>query len=278
MAIWYHEVDGDEVQYSISIERTIFDKKSEYQRVEIVDAGFYGRVLIIDGIFMTSDNDEHFYHEMLVHPTLVSAPSIERVLIIGGGDGGTAREVLRHPEVKEVVMVEIDGVVVEACKEHMPKLGAWDDPRLDLRIGDGIAYVKQADVGPFDVVLLDSTDPVGPAKGLFNVDFYRDVKRVLAPNGTFTLQSESPIHMRKIFLEIQTLLATLFDTVEPCFGPAPIYSGGTWSWTCAGDSIAPKTLREGRLEAIEAGCKYYNRDIHRGAFALPNDLRKALGR
>jgi spermidine synthase len=275
MTLWYREVYEDESSYGLRVKRTLHSAQSDFQYVEVIDTVQLGRVLVIDGIFMTSERDEHFYHEMLVHPALVTTPAA-RVLVIGGGDGGTVRQLMRHPDVTEVVMVEIDGAVVEACKEHMPALGTWDDPRLELVIGDGIAYVRDRDVAPFDVILLDGTDPVGPGEGLFNREFYADVARLLAPNGVFALQSESPILMPKLFGEIVTTLRELFPRVHPYFGPVPLYAAGIWSWTYASKGADPMAIDDQRLAAIEAGCKQYNRDIHRGAFALPNYVRQLL--
>lgn len=277
MALWFEENWDNETRYSLHVTETLFDQKSPLQHIQVIDTPAYGRVLIIDGLLMTSERDEHYYHEMLVHPTLVSAPSIERVLIIGGGDGGTAREVLRHEGVEQVVMVEIDAMVIEACKEHMPKLGSWDDPRLDLHIADGIEFVAEAAAGSFDVVLLDGTDPVGPGEGLFGVEFYRNVQRVLRDRGVFALQSESPFYLHKIFMEIQTALRGIFDQVTPYFGSVPLYACGLWSWTHACKSGDPRAIDLARLETIESGCKYYNRDIHAASFAMPNELRAKLG-
>lgn len=277
MALWYDEIYGA-TRFGFRVERKVHDCRSRLQHIEVIDTVPFGRVLVIDGIFMTSERDEHFYHEMLAHPALVTAPAIERVLIIGGGDGGSAREVLRHAGVKQVLMVEIDGAVIEASRRFMPGLGAWDDPRLEVRVGDGIAFVKQAQVAPFDVILLDGTDPVGPGKGLFNLDFYRGVARLLAPGGVFALQSESPITMRPLFLEIQHTLGAVFSRVDPYFGPVPLYGAGTWSWTYATNAADPHAIDAQRMAAIEPGCKHYNRDIHEAAFALPNDLRRELGR
>ncbi len=278
-SFWYDETYRDQVRYGLKTERTLFKANSDFQLVEVLETSFMGRVLVIDGVFMTSERDEYLYHEMLVHPALVTAPSPKRVLIIGGGDGGTAREVLRHPGVEQVTMVEIDGVVVEACKVHMPTLGNWDDPRLELIIGDGVAYVKDAAPSSFDAVLLDGTDPVGPGKGLFGYEFYRGVKRTLAPGGVFALQSESPILMPELFADIQKALAETFAVAAPYFGPVPLYAAGIWSWTYAtdiADRRAPQTIDDTRLAAIESGCRYYCRDIHRAAFAVPNQLRALL--
>ncbi len=277
MTEWYDEVYRDRTRYGLRVTRRLFEGRSDLQHVEVVETEQWGRVLVIDGIFMTSEKEEHFYHEMLVHPALVTAPSTARVLVVGGGDGGTVREVLRHPGVERCTMVEIDGLVVEASRAHLTTVGtAWDDPRLDLRIGDGIRFVAEADSASFDVVLLDGTDPVGPGEGLFDEAFYRHVARVLAPDGVFALQSESPIVTAPVFYEIQETLRRVFRRVHPYFGPAPLYSAGLWSWTHASRSVDPLAADPARVERIEAVTKHYNRAVHRAAFALPNEVRRQL--
>ena len=275
MTDWYDETYRDHMRFGVAVSRHIFDGKSDFQRVEILDTLRFGRTLVIDGVFMTSEEDEFLYHEMLVHPALCTAERIGRVLIIGGGDGGTAREVLRHPEVREVRMVEIDGLVVEACREHLPSLGAWDDPRLDVRIDDGIAYVKDNDDPKWDVVLLDGTDPVGPGKGLFDAAFYRGVKSCLAPGGVFALQSESPT-LDEVFHDIQDTLRGVFSSVHPYFGPVPLYSAGLWSWTYATDDGDPMAIRDARAAHVEVESKAYNRALHRAAFAQPQYVKKRI--
>ena len=273
MGLWYEETYADRVRLALKVRRTLHAEDSVFQHIEIVETEAMGRVLVLDGVFMTSERDEHYYHEMLVHPALTTVERPARVLIIGGGDGGTAREVLRHPEVERVDMVEIDGRVVEACKAYLPGFGAWYDPRLHVEIGDGVAYVRDANEPRYDVVLLDGTDPVGPGKGLFDEAFYRNVYRMLAPGGAFALQSESPFLMREVFTEIQDTLGRIFGKVDPYFGPAPIYGAGVWSWTLASDAVDPLAPAAVRVQRIEAVAKYYNAAIHRAAFARPNELR-----
>ena len=271
---WYYEQFENHTRLGMQVKRRLVCEQSDFQKIELFEAERYGRVLALDGVYQTSELEEYFYHEMLVHPAMTSAPRIRRALVIGGGDGGTAREVLKHPEVERCVMVEIDAKVVEACKAHLPAIGtAWDDPRLSLRIGDGIAFVKEADTEPFDAIFLDGSDPIGPSTGLYDEAFYRGCARVLAPGGIFALQSESPFLMRDIFLRIQETLGRVFDRVDPYFGPAPIYGCGIWSWTCASHGVDPLAIVDARAARIEAQSRYYNRDIHRGAFAVPNDLR-----
>lgn len=273
MTRWYDEVFRNSVRFSLAVRRSLHSETSEFQRIELFESEAYGRVLALDGILMTSERDEHYYHEMLVHPTLIAAPNIRRVLIVGGGDGGTAREVLRHPGVERVVLVEIDRRVVELCREYLPKIGtAWDDPRLELRFEDGVAFVRDGEVEPFDAVFVDGSDPVGPATGLFNEEFYRGCRRVLAEDGVCTVQSESPFLTPELYADIVATLHSVFGSARSYFGPAPLYSAGVWSWTRAGGAD-PLAIDEQRARELERHTRYYNREIHRGAFALPNHLR-----
>ena len=277
MGLWFTEEFENRLRVGMKVKETLFTGHSKYQKVEVFDTELFGKALAIDGLFMTSVGDEAHYHELLVQPVMCTAPKIDNVLIIGGGDGGSAREVLRHPEVKRCVLVEIDGMVVDASKEHLPEIGtAWDDPRLEVRIEDGIEYVEKAEPGSFDVVLLDGSDPVGPAEGLFGEKFYRSVAKVLPEAGVFALQSESPILFEKVFFEIQAALRTVFGSAHPLIRPVPLYGTGDWSWTFAPKSVDPLALVMERVERIEATSKIYNRDVHRGAFAVPQWIKRRL--
>jgi spermidine synthase len=273
---WRDEVYQQQVRYGLRTTRTLYDRRSDYQRIEVIESEAMGNVLVIDGVFMTSERDEHYYHEMIAHPAMVSCRSPRRVLIIGGGDGGTSRRVLQHARVERLTMVEIDHCVVEASREHLPGLGAWDDPRLELRIGDGIDFCRTAAPGSHDVVILDGTDPVGPARGLFDAAFYRSVAALLAPGGAFVLQSQSPFLSREVFVDIQRTLRQSFARVAPYFGPAPLYAAGTWSFTHASADTDPLDIDPIRAAAVEPLCRYYNSDIHRAAFAVPTGLRRML--
>ena len=277
MGLWYEETFGDQVRLGLRAKETLFSGQSAYQKVEVIDTVGFGRVLIIDGVFMTSEYDEFLYHEMLAHPALTTAPSIERVLVIGGGDGGTVREVLRHPDVKHCTMIEIDELVVEVSKRYLPGIGtAWDDPRLDLRFIDAIEYVSESEDDEFDVVLLDGTDPVGPGAMLFDESFYRGCKRMLTESGVMALQSQSPLLMMDVFVETQHKLRKLFSEVHPYLGPVPLYGTGTWSWTWCSDTGEPLRPIQERQDAIVAGSKAYNADLHQALFALPSYVTRAL--
>jgi spermidine synthase len=277
MGLWYDETLDDHTRLGLRVKETLFSGRSAYQQIEVIDTVGFGRVLIIDKVFMTSEYDEFLYHEMLAQPALCTAPSIARVLVIGGGDGGTVREVLRHPDVKKCVMIEIDEMVVNVSKEHLPGIGtAWNDPRLDLRFIDGHEYVEQSNDEKYDVILLDGTDPIGPGAVLFDESFYASCKRMLTPGGIMALQSESPLLMMDLFVETQHSLRTLFSEVHPYLGPVPLYGTGTWSWTwCSGTGEPLRAIRE-RQESIVEGSKAYNEELHQAVFALPNYVKRAL--
>ena len=279
MALWFDEAYEGKIRFGLKLKRGIFHGQSEFQSVDVVETEAFGRALALEGAWMTSERDEAHYHEMIVHPALTTARRIKRVLVIGGGDGGTVREVLRYPEVEHVTMVELDKLVVDACKEHMPDFGVpWDDKRLHLRFEDGIAYLRNYAGEPYDVILIDGSDPVGPAEGLYASPFYESAKRCLTPGGVLASQTESPIAMADDFARIVKTLRTSFKRAEPYLVPIPLYPSGMWSFTFASDAIDPLAFDDARAQRIEAATRYYNRDIHRAAFAQPNFVRALLSR
>ncbi len=270
MSLWFEENWNNTVRFALRAERTVARVQSPFQRIEVFDSAAFGRVLALDSILMTSERDEFFYHEMIAHPALTAIDAPRDVLIIGGGDGGTAREVLRHP-VERVTMVEIDAAVIEVCKAHLPAIGgaAWQDPRLEVNVADGIAFAKAAAPDSFDVVILDGADPVGPSAPLFNEAFYGDIRRILRPHGVFSLQSESPMLTTELWRSTQLRLRRVFRNVYPCFAPVPLYSTGVWSWSVASDGVDPRRPRAHGAGTALAPCKYYTPDIHRAAFLVP---------
>ncbi len=278
MALWFDETYGGQIRFGLKLKRSIFHGKSEYQSVDVVETEVFGRALALEDAWMTSERDEAHYHEMIVHPALTVARRIERVLVIGGGDGGTVREVLRHAEVKHVTMVELDKMVVDACREHLPAFKVpWDDKRLTMRFEDGIAYLNNYKGELYDVILIDGSDPVGPAEGLYSSPFYESAKKCLTKDGVLVSQTESPIAMADDFARIVKTLRTSFKRAEPFFVPIPLYPSGMWSFTFASDALDPQAFDEARAKRIEDGARYYNRDIHRAAFAQPSFVRKLLG-
>lgn len=260
----------------------LFRKKSDYQKVEVYDTYAYGKLLTLDGMVMTTDRDEYVYHEMITHVPLQAHKNAKRVLIIGGGDGGAAREALKYDNIEEVVLVEIDDVVVEAAKLHFPKLAtSFDNPRLTLKIEDGIEYVKNCPDNSFDLVIVDSTDPIGPGEGLFTEKFYREVHRIMADGGIQITQSESPRYNEKVFKEIYACYKGIFgaENVFCYLAHIPTYPTGMWtfSFSVKGDghplNFDPEAARQ---FSKSQGTRYYNEEIHKAAFALPNFVKDLI--
>lgn len=275
MTSWINETYNGNFRIALRSQRTLFREESDYQSVTIVDTDALGRALLLDDVWMTSEKGERFYHEYIVHPAMNVAPHIKRVLVIGGGDGGTVREILRYNEVEHVDMIEIDGMVIDACKEFLPSIGtAWDDPRLTVTVGDGIDYVKNATVEPYDVILVDGADPVGPAEGLFNKSFFEGCARLMTEKGVFATQAESPDHMEKVHVEMLNVLDEVFAQVAPYYGGVNIYPGAWWGWIMATKGVAIDSVVEERVARISEVTDIYNLDIHRGAFAVPNFIRR----
>ncbi|MEM6271863.1 MAG: polyamine aminopropyltransferase [Bacteroidota bacterium] len=261
----------------------LFLGQSEFQKVEVYDTYAYGRLLTLDGLVMTSEGDEYAYHEMIAHVPMQLRTDARRALIIGGGDGGVARELLRYPQLEEVVMVEIDQMVVDASREYLPGIAVeLDNPRLDLRIDDGINYVAEAPEAAFDLVIVDSTDPVGPGKGLFTAEFYRGVHRVLNERGIMITQSESPRYNVRVFQEIYACYRAIFgpENVHCYLGQIPTYPSGTWSFSfCSKADLHPiqdLDFAAARAFAEQHDLDYYDADVHQAAFVLPRFVRKLL--
>ena len=251
---------------------------SPYPTVEVPDTVPFGKLFRLDGCFMTSEKDEFFYHENLVHVAAVSHPQPERALIVGGGDGGSAEELLKHPSIKSVTLAEIDLAVVDISRKYMQAVhrGALDDPRLTLRIEDGAAYVRNS-TETFDLIVLDLTDPGGPSSPLYTPEFYRACAARLSPMGALTLHVASPVaHPERI----RTTLAALrgsFAIVSPYLTSIPLY-GGLWMMACCSALLDPRTMTPREVERRIAqrnlaDLQYYNGDTHRAAFALPNFVR-----
>ena len=277
----YHEINH--LHYGIAIEReeTLFKDKSEFQEVEIFKSKGLGNVLTLDGLMMTTEKDEFFYHEMISHIPLVAHKNPENILVIGGGDGGTVREVLKHKSVKSIEMCEIDGMVIEASKKFLPTISCGlNDPKVKIFVEDAIEYIKNKK-NCYDVVLIDSTDPMGPGEGLFTEEFYTNVKNSLREGGIVVPQSESPfanvVEMGKMY----KLLKKVFKNVAPYCGPIPTYPGGYWSWAFCSDEVevphCHKKVDKQRADEISKLCKIYNARIQTSSFDVPNFVKEIAG-
>jgi len=261
----------------------LFRKKSPFQKVEIYDTFQYGKMLTCDGVAMCAESDEYAYHEMIAHVPMLTHPHPKKVLVIGGGDGGSIREIVKHDHLKQVTMVEIDEVVIEASKKHLPNLSsAFVHPKVDLQIRDGIKFVAEAGDETYDVVIIDSTDPVGPAEGLFTENFYQQIQRILKPQGVMVAQSESPRFNVQVFKDIYHVYRKVFgpDNVHCYLAFIPIYPSGMWSFSyCSKGKVHPlKDLdaKKARNFAKKENLQYYTEQVHQAAFVLPKFVQDLL--
>jgi spermidine synthase len=255
--------------------------RSRYQDVEVHDTEAFGRLFRLDGHFMTSERDEFFYHENLVHMAGLAHEAPARALIIGGGDGGSAEELLKYPSMRSVTLCEIDDAVVDISRRHLHEVhhGALDDPRLAVRIGDGLAFVRD-DHSHYDLIVLDLTDPGGPSTPLYTADFYRACAQRLTPEGAMTLHIASPVAHPSRIREGMANLRTAFRCVTPYLTSIPLY-GGMWMMACASQGLDPSSVSEGEIDARIArrnirDLQYYNGAMHRAALALPNFVRSLV--
>jgi spermidine synthase len=253
-------------------------ERSAFQQIDIYDNASFGRLLALDGLTQTTERDEFIYHEMLVHVPLISLENPRRVLIIGGGDGGTLRRVLEHPSVDQAIMVEIDQRVTELCRELMPSISgdAFDDPRAEVLFADGIAYVRDGGE-PFDAILIDSSDPVGPGEGLFTVDFYRAAAGRLTPGGVLGAQSGSPGFQQDELHRTFAHTSHAFDDVRVYVGFVPTYPGGMWSFTLGGSTLSlDPSVAAVRAAERKISARYWRPELQRGAFDVPQIVHDVI--
>ena len=269
MSVWVSERWGG-ARFSVEVSRLVHHEHTGLQDLWIVESDGFGRLMILDGCVMFTERDEFVYHEMITHVPLLHHPRPARVLVVGGGDGGTLREILRHQEVERATLCEIDKRVVEVTRMLMPNVpaGAFEDSRVELRFADGVELLASVEPGSFEVVLVDSTDPVGPGEVLFTEDFYRSCRRALTSGGLLAVQSESPFAHPDLFARVQERMSAAFSWVRPYLVHIPAYPSGMWSFTLAA-SGEPSPPNQDRAAKISRGCRYYTPEIHQGAFALP---------
>ena len=269
---WFEEMHSPSSGLKIGVKKVLFSYESRYQQIEIFESEFFGRVLALDGCVMTTDQDEFIYHEMLVHPGLLVHPKPSEVLIIGGGDGGTLREVLKH-DVHKAVMVELDQAVVDAAKAYLPNHSTgFSDPRALVLYEDGYEFLKRTPPESYDAIIVDSPDPVGPAKALFTAEFYAEAERVLSSPGVLVVQAESPIYHAQTILQIKQNLVAAFGESNFYTAPVPSYPGGFW---CFGLAVKGVNGLDPKREP-PAGLRYYNARVHKAGFALPEFMREGL--
>ncbi len=277
--LWAQEAHPEGFALAFQVRQTLFSGKSEFQRVDVIETVPYGRMLLNDGLVMATERDEHIYHEMLAHVPLFTHPHPRKVLVIGGGDGGTVREVLRHPSVEICYLVEIDELVVNACKEYLPQTAAClADARVRVEITDGVKFIAQTQER-FDVILVDSTDPIGPATPLFGDDFYSNIERCLTADGIVVAQGESAFFN-------SAMQEKLLQILQPKFARRYLYNysnltypGGLWSFVMGSRRLCPLAdFSAQRWAACHWQTQYYNAQIHRASFALPQEMYNKFSR
>ena len=276
---WFTEVcDEGGSAFSLKIKEKLHEEQTPYQRIEIYDTEHFGKLMVIDGFVMLTDRDNFIYHEMMSHPALFTHPNPRSVVVIGGGDCGTVREVLKHPEVRDVWQVEIDERVTRLSERYFPELcESNDDPRAHFYFGDGIKWMADAEPDSLDVVIIDSTDPIGPAKGLFTEEFYRNTRRALRSEGILVQQSESPMYHMNLIKEIhQAMRGAGFLDVLTMHFPQPVYPSGWWTATLACKDLPVTGFREADAEQKAFPTRYYNAAIHRSATVAPQFFYEQL--
>lgn len=274
MDLWFTEKQTQALALSCLVKRTIHSERTPYQELSVIETEQYGRMLVLDGLVMLTEVDEFVYHEMMSHVPMAIHPAPRDVLVIGGGDGGTVREVLKHQGVQRVTLAEIDARVVEAARQFLPTLSsALDDPRLVLAIGDGVEHVR-FHTGTYDVILVDSTEPIGPAAGLFATEFFRMAAAALRPGGLLVAQTESPFLNADLIRQTHLNMQAAFPFLRLYLASIPTYPSGLWSFTLAAGADAPY-LDPRSLSGLVT--RYYSREVHRAAFALPPFVAALVG-
>jgi spermidine synthase len=275
------EMLHEDYAQSLSIDNILYDNKSKLQHIQVFENRRFGRVLTLDGVVQTTEGDEYIYHEMLTHVPILAHGRARHVLIIGGGDGGMAREVLRHKLVESVTMVEIDERVISFSKTYLPSLsnGAFDDPRLNLVIADGADFVRTAE-SKYDVIIIDSTDPVGPGEVLFSKSFYGSAKSLLNPDGVLVTQNGVPFMQPDELMGTMRAFQQLFTDWDCYIATIPTYAGGpmAFGWGSLSSSARDVSIEvlADRLAATGIDLRYYTPSVHKAAFSLPRYIEKLL--
>lgn len=280
MDLWYTENHTDDVQFSIKVDKQLYTDKSDFQRIDIFESREFGKILTLDGYLMVTEKDEYIYHEMITHVPMATNPNIKKVLVVGGGDGGTVRELARYSTIEKIDMVEIDEMVVEACKKYLPSLScALDDERVTIHYEDGMRFVRNAPDSQYDLIIVDSTDPFGVGEGLFTKEFYGNCCRALTEDGILVNQHESTFYdsYANSMKRAHSRIKDFFSTALVYQAHIPTYPSGHWLFGFASKKYDPRTdLNAEWWNSLGLVTKYYNTILHTGCFAIPNNVRNTL--
>lgn len=272
MELWVTEYQTPSLGFSLRVSETLRNENTDYQHLAVVVTEQFGKMLLLDGMVMTTDVDEYVYHEMITQIALNSHPNPAQVCIIGGGDGGALREVVEHPQVTKGTLVEIDNRVIQASRDFFPQLScSFDNPKAEVIVNDGIQFIKEQQAR-FDIVIVDSTEPVGPAVELFSESFYSSVHRALKDDGMLVVQSESPFFNQEIIQMAYRGISKSFPITKVYTASVPTYPSGLWSFTVGSKKYDPEQIQY----QMERPCRYYTPEIHKAAFKLPYFLSQLL--
>lgn len=279
MELWYTENHTPNVRFSIKVKKQLVSVESQFQRIDVFESYEFGKILVIDGYLMLTEKDEFIYHEMLTHVPMAVNPDIKNVLVIGAGDGGTIRELTRYQSIEKIDMAEIDKLVVDVCREYIPQTASkLDDPRVNIYYEDGLKFVRGKQ-DEYDLIIVDSTDPFGPGEDLFIKEFYGNCYKALKEGGILVNQHESPYypHNAMAMQKAHKRIKSIFPVSMIYQAHIPTYPSGHWLFGFASKGLDPiLDLKEERWNSLGIKTRYYNTQLHRGCFALPNYVKELL--
>jgi spermidine synthase len=272
---WYTEKQTENFGITMKINKTLHTEQTDFQYLEMAETAEWGNMLFLDGMVMTSEKDEFVYHEMVAHVPLFTHPNPENVLVVGGGDGGVIREILKHPSVKKATLVDIDGKVIEYSKKFLPSIASGlEDARVEVIVGDGFMHIAESE-NEYDVIMVDSTEPVGPAVNLFSKGFYAGISKALKEDGIFVAQSDNPWFTPDLIKQVQSDVKEIFPITKLYLANIPTYPSGLWSFTIGSKKYNPLEVPAERFHDIET--KYYTPELHNAAFVLPKFVKDLTG-
>lgn len=275
MELWYTEKQTPNYGINAKVNKTIHHEQTEFQKLDVIETEQFGNMLVLDGMVMTTDKDEFVYHEMITHVAMNTHPNPKEVLVVGGGDGGAIREILRYSSVERAVLAEIDGKVIDASKAYFPKIASGlGEARVDIQVTDGIRHIEE-NPGRYDVILVDSTEPVGPAVGLFQKKFYEGIHKALKEDGIMVAQTESPWFNADLIRQVYRDISMTFPITKLYTASIPTYPSGLWSFTIGSKKYDPLKVKESELQQFDT--KYYNPKMHKALFQLPVFVEELLG-
>ena len=276
--LWFTEKHSEGAKFSIHVKEHLYSEKSPFQQIDFFDSYDFGKFFTLDGIMMANEKDEFIYHEMITHVPLASNLDIKKVLVIGGGDGGTVRELVKYESIEQIDMVEIDEMVVNACKKYLPLTSSkLNDKRVNLFFEDGLLFIKNKK-NVYDLILVDSTDPIGPGEGLFSKEFYENCFEALTKNGILINQHESPYYPFNVreMKRSHNKIKDIFPVSKVYQFHMPTYPSGHWLFGFASKGIDPLNCNSEKWNSLNLKTKYYNTNIHKASFALPNYVIELL--